>query len=120
MTVTVPTAAAVKMRFAQFASQTDTAIEFAIEEAALHVDDSWPADRASLAIMYLAGHYLMVDISRAQSGTGQVIRSESMDGMSITYDNSAVRPDPSDYTTTSYGQRYLALVRDNFPGVLLI
>lgn len=120
MTVTVPTAAALKLRFKEFASQDDATIEFAIEEASLHVDDSWPDDRASLAILYLSAHYLMVSISRAQSGTGQRIKSESMDGMSIVYADDEKKPDPADYTTTPYGSRFLDLINQNFPGVLLV
>jgi hypothetical protein len=121
MSITVPTASSLKLRFKEFAGQTDTDIEFAIEEAMLHVDDSWPTDRASLAILYLAAHYLMVTISRAQSGTGQRIKSQTMDGMSFTYvDDTAKKPDPADFSTTPYGSRYLDLVNMNFPGVLLI
>lgn len=120
MSIPTPTASALKLRFKEFASQDDPTIEFAIEEASLHVDDSWPVDRASLAILYLSAHYLMVSISRAQSGTGQRIKSQAMDGMSFTYADEEKKPDPADFTTTPYGSRYLDLVNQSFPGVLLI
>lgn len=120
MTVAVPTATSMKLKFPEFASQSDTAIEFAIEEAALEVDESWVPAYATLAIMYLAAHHLMVTISREQSGTGQLIKSETMDGMTITYDSSNLRPVAGDYTTTPYGSRYLDLLNKNVPAVLLL
>ncbi len=119
--MTAPTASSMKLKFSEFASVANGTIEFAIEEAGLSIDNSWIDDaHQTIAFMYLAAHSLMVTISRAQSGTGQRIKSDSMDDMSITYDTDAVKPDPSDYTTTTYGTRFLELVRVNHPGVLLI
>lgn len=116
-----PTAQSMKLKFPEFAGQDDTSIEFAIEEAGLSVDDSWINDTyQTIAVMYLAAHYLMVSISRAESATGQRLKSETMDGMSKTYDNDAARPDPSDYTTTQYGTRYLEMLKVNKPGIMLI
>ncbi len=113
------TALSLKLKFPEFASQTDAACEFAIEEALLAVDASWGSYQ-DLGTLYLSAHHLMVTISRSQSGTGQQIRSESMDGMSITYDVSTVKPDPGDYTTTPYGSRFRDLQNKLFPAVLLI
>src|SRR5665811_93256 len=101
-----PTALSMKLKFPEFAAQSDATIEFAIEEALLSVDDTWVTSQQTIAAMYIAAHLLMVSIARQQSGTGQRIKSESMGGMSITYDNEAVQPDPEDYTTTSYGLRF--------------
>lgn len=120
MSVTIPTASSIKLKFPEFQSQQDTAIEFAIEEARLGVDDSWNAAEGTIALMYLAAHHMMVTISRAESATGQRLRSESMDGMSKTYDVDEQRPSAADYSTTSYGERYLELASKNAPGVLLI
>lgn len=120
MTVILPTALNIKLKFPEFASVADATIEFAIEEAALEVDDTWIPKQATLAVMYLAGHHLMVSVSRSESGSGQRIKSESMDGMSITYDTDTTIPDSGDYDTTSYGKRYLELLGGNVAGVLLI
>lgn len=120
MTITAPTAASMKLKFPEFAAQNDATIEFAIEEAMLGVDASWMPQYITLALMYLAAHHMMVTISRAESATGQRLKSESMDGMSKMYDTDTVRPDPADYTTTTYGARYLEMLGDNKPGVMLI
>lgn len=117
---TKPTALSMKLKFPEFAQQPDASIEFAIEEAMLSVDDTWVSTHATIAVMYLAAHHLMVAISRQQSGTGQRIKSEDMDGMSITYDTEAVQPDPEDYTTTPYGLRFKGFLEISHPGVLLI
>lgn len=116
----IPTASAVKLKFPEFAAVPDATVEFAIEEATLGVDDTWLPSYGTVALMYLAGHHLMVSISRAESGTGQMIKSESMGGMSITYDITTTQPDPGDYTTTPYGSRYLDLLKGNVPAVLLL
>ncbi len=116
----VPTATGMKMKFPEFAGQADASIEFAIEEALLGVDDSWMPQYGTIAIMYLAAHHMMVTISRAESATGQRLKSESMDGMSKTYADEPTRPDPADYTTTSYGSRYLEMLYENKPRIMLI
>ncbi len=116
----IPTASAIKLKFPEFAAIPDGTIEFAIEEAALGVDDTWLPSNGTLAMMYLAGHLLMVTISRAESGTGQMIKSESLLGMTVAYDTDATKPDAGDYTTTPYGSRFLELLANNIPAVLLL
>jgi Protein of unknown function (DUF4054) len=128
MTALIPTATNIKLKFPEFASLADGTIEFAIEEAQLSIDGTvnaitggWTSDAdQTMAHMYLTAHHLMVTISRAQSGTGQRIKSESVDGMAITYVTDGEVPDPGDYNTTPYGSRYLDLVSLNFPAIAVI
>jgi hypothetical protein len=123
MTALVPTAAAIKMKFPEFGALAEGTVEFAIEEAQLNISDTagWTSEKdQTMAHMYLTAHHLMVTLSRAQSGTGQRIKSESVDGMSITYDTDGTPPDPGDYTTTPYGSRYLDLCGLNFPAVMVV
>jgi hypothetical protein len=124
MTALVPTSTSIKLKFPEFGSLADGTIEFAIEEAALNISDTagWVSDKdQTMAHMYLTAHHLMVTIARSQSGTGQRIKSESMDGMTLTYaDDGANPPDPGDYTTTPYGSRYLDLVSLNFPAIGIV
>ncbi len=121
MTALVPTALSIKLKFPEFGSIADGTVEFAIEEAGLSISSGWVSEAdQTMAHMYLTAHHLMVTVSRAQSGTGQRIKSESMDGMSITYDTDATPPDLGDYTTTPYGSRYLDLASLNFPAVAVI
>ena len=116
------TVTAIKLKFPEFADIDDAAIEFAIEEAASNVDDTWIARDKNLAWMYMAAHYLMVSISRAASGTGQQIQSERIGEISVTYAPTPqpTMASPSDLTTTPYGTRYLELANLNHPPVMVI
>jgi hypothetical protein len=122
VTISISTAASIKLKFPEFSSQPDATIEFAIEEAGLMVDNGWDDAEGTLALMYLAAHYLMVTISRAESGTGQVVKSENFGPMSVTYDtaNQPTNLDPTDFTTTPYGLRFIQMAEHNFPAVLII
>jgi hypothetical protein len=56
---------------------------------------------------------------RGESGTGQLVSSERTPDLSVTYSV----PDPNspiDFTMTIYGERWLSLVRKNFPAVLVV
>lgn len=124
MTSLVVSAHTMKLRFPEFAAVDNAAIEFAIEEANLGVDATWPASHANLGIMYLSAHYLMVYLSRQESGTGQQIKSESFAGvMSITYAEQAqplTDADTDDLKTTPYGVRYLEMLNRLFTGPLVV
>jgi hypothetical protein len=122
MTINVPTATSLKLKFPEFAGVPDATVEFAIEEAQMQVDGSWIDDaNATLGLLYVSAHHLMVTISRQESGTGLLVRSESFAGMSVSYDTEQQsKPDPGDYTSTPYGSRYLELVGRNKPPILLL
>lgn len=119
MTVTT---VSMKLKFPEFESETDASVGFALEEAARNVDSTWlPGDR-DLGLMYLAAHYLTVSISRRESGTDQLVASERMGEMSITYAVPKL-PDSassSDLTTTPYGTRFLELAHLNHPPVMIV
>jgi len=123
VTVTIPTALSMKLRFPEFADVDDSVLEFAIEEARLGVRTNWTTGY-NIAIMYLAAHYVAASIAASISGGlgGEVeIASESYGRFSITYaqpqNANAVH---SDTSTSSYGQRYDALVERNFGGPRII
>lgn len=124
---TRPTALNMKLKFPEFVSYNDAAIEFAIEEAMLFVDDTWIIAHETVAVMYLAAHYLMVSILRGQqtSGTmegGQRVTSESFGGMSISYENDSIKltADSKDFTTTVYGLRYYDFLKMSHVGVAVV
>jgi|ERR1700719_1416090 len=111
----------IKMKFPEFTDVPSTQIEFAIEEAALNVDSTW-GTRQVLGLLYWTAHILMFAISRAASGTGQQIASESFAGvMSITYQNAPpLDADQDDLSATPYGLRVRALMEAQFPAVAII
>ena len=121
----VPSASNIKFKFPEFSSIDDPTVEFAVEEACVMCSggDWIDASNEALAIMYLAGHLLMVSLQRAQSATGQLVASERVGELSVTY---VTPPQPTatdtavDLTLTPYGIRYLGLVRANFPAILTV
>ena len=126
--MTVPTAANFKFKFAPaFNLVDDATIEFAIEEAVVACNnwstgdvDAWIDDaNQTLGIYYYAAHILQVSIMRGLSATGQVVSSERTPDLSVTY---AVpnQNTPIDFTMTIYGERFIGLVRKNFPLVLTV
>lgn len=119
-----PSAMNMKFKFPEFVSADNATIEFALEEGQLACKSTQWVDNTNknLAIMYYAAHLLQVSIMRAQSGSGQVISSEATPDLKITY---AVpqQPDmskPIDFTMTIYGVRFLELVRNNFPAIVVV
>lgn len=116
------TATSIKLRFPEFAEEQDSFIEFAIEEANRLVDHTWDSTDQDLALSYLTAHYMMVSISRRESATGEIVQSERVGEISVTY---ATRQQPTlatydDFSTTPYGSRYLELARLNFPPIAAV
>jgi hypothetical protein len=114
-----------KFKFPVFINIDDTTIEFAIEEAALACGDpdiapgEWVNEaNQTLAVMYYAAHVLQVSIMFAESGTGQIVSSERVGELSVTY--AAPRTVSDDLTMTIYGEKFLKLVEQNFPAVLTV
>lgn len=125
--MTIPSASNLKFKFPAFINVSDGEVELAIEEAVVTCN-GWGADDASgwiddanltLGIMYYAAHILQVAIMRAGSGTGQIISSERIGELSVAY-SVPNQNMPIDFTMTIYGERFLGLVRKNFPAVLTV
>jgi hypothetical protein len=119
-------------RFPIFALRPQPQIAAVLAEASGRIDNRWRAQDFPIAIMYLTAHLLALDASQATddpaigpSGAGQVIQSESIAGMSVSYFNglrtsSGAGGTPSDLTQTEYGRRYLKLLRANFAGPVVV
>lgn len=119
MTATVdPTS--IKLRFPEFAAETDASVAFAIEEATRGFNsDKW-GTTMNLALSNLVAHFLSVAIERRDGG-GQVLASERIGEISMTYQTVTKQSaDPSDYSTTPYGSRYLNLAKMKFAGPRVI
>ena len=116
------TAATMMLKFPEFTKEDPASIEFAIEEAVLNTTATWSFPDRDLGTMYYAAHLLMVSISRRESAEGQVIQSERVGELSVTYKvpDQPTEVNPSDLTTTIYGARFLELAKLNFPPVLTV
>lgn len=115
-------------RFPIFADREPDQIVAVLAEASAKVDNRWRAQDYKPAILYLTAHLLTMDNSQdgeepaiGPSGAGQVIASESIAGMSVSYFNGgAVSGSSSEYMMTEYGRRYLRLLRANFGGPVVV
>jgi len=114
MPYTTPTASELKTRHPAFIDSDSDYVDAVIADANRFVDDSWFIDDYQPAIMFLAAHMLICEGALNGSVKG-VITSEAMGDASASYDNS--QPSVSDYHSTSYGRRFVALLRVNQPGV---
>ena len=120
MTVTV---LSMRLKFPEFSDVSDAELQNDIDEAFRGVDaDIWLPGDFDLAWMYLAAHYRMVTISRTASASGQLVSSERIGEISITYKTPELPQveSSSDLTTTPYGVRYLEYCHLNFPPVAVI
>lgn len=121
MAYVVPTAANVKARFPAFSSVDDAAITTAIDEAKQYVDESWSEEAYTLALMLYAAHVLTGD--NLGSGTeAQLAGFRRLRIGSLELESSA--PAASELRqwmrTTSYGRRWLSLLKKEHPGVLTV
>ncbi len=118
---TIPSAVNFKMRMPAFSTTDDTEIEFALEEAARFVDDSWIAGDQILALMYMAAHLLSIE-SVAADSDGRVVTSEHLGPMGETYASSGGSSAASTewLMKTSYGERFLEYRRRSRPAVMVV
>lgn len=129
MAYTLVTATDFKTRFPVFEDEDDARISALLLEAGMQVDDTWVSQEDYTAgVMYLTAHLLVTERATleegADSGSGDgEISSESFGPLSVSYKASSgnVANDfVSEYSTTSYGKRWLRLVARNKPGIVAV
>lgn len=101
-----------KIRFPEFASVIDASIQVSIDDADLVLNSAFWQDKYDLGLYYLSAHYLsLAQKSEAGSISSQYpTASRAVDGTSVGY-TTFTPVDNSDafYSSTQYGQRYLAI-----------
>lgn len=128
MAWTEPTATSVRERFPAFANVSDAAIQPALAEALGQVDATWPdAARTSGALLYTA-HILTLDGQgggvEAEIAKAGALGFTSFRSGSLSLDRGSAAgggggsSDPLEQT--SYGRRFLEMVRARFPGVMVV
>jgi hypothetical protein len=137
-----PDIALFRSYFPEFVDIPDARIQLMIDEAACSIDDSWAHNCAmadcTLAILYLAAHLLTMLLFAASalpqtdsSGGGVISGGEvtgvSFETMKVTYSASQMQVEKGgskesvySYESTPYGQRYLDLLKVNFPAILIV
>lgn len=125
MPYTTPTYADFITRFPVFdnvAKWPQATVEAVLAECANNIDTSWYEQDYQPAIMNMTAHILTMEANASatspSSGPDMVLTSESFAGMSRSYakisDGSLSQNEI--WGGTSYGRRYLDLVKKNKPG----
>ena len=122
----VPAPADLAARFPAFAAVPPAALAGAIAEAQTRVDTRWLPGDYSIAIMLLAAHTLTLDGlgtgAEAAAAAAGALGFSSMRSGGLSLDRA--RPprgaaEPSLLAETTYGRRFLALLKVNQPAILV-
>lgn len=116
MPYTLPTADQFLDKFTEFEDADDEVVTALIAEAARQVDESWIEDDYQTAILYLTAHYLQLSGGAYDTGG---LQSFSLGAISVTYADFA-KQKLGELDTTSYGQRFAKLRRQNRGGPRVI
>lgn len=123
MPYTIPTVTQFKIRHNAFTPVCDELVEAVIDEASGYVDQSWLERDFQPALMFLTAHFLMMEghLSGGPTAASGPITSEKLGDASVSYGSfTAEGKSVSDFTATSYGRRYLELLRVNQPAVAVV
>jgi hypothetical protein len=128
MAYEAPTYAEFIARFPIFDNQVtwpQALVEAVLIEATNNIDTSWREEDYKIAIMYQTAHILSIDNAEEgaspQVGPQTFMSSESFAGMSMSYSQFAqgAFSNSEIWGSTSYGRRYLDLLRKNKPGPVI-
>jgi hypothetical protein len=110
-TRTVPSSDDFLVRFPEFDGTDEDTIDAVIAEANRCVDDTWTAGDYTIAIMLLTAHLL----TAADQGAALQVISQSIGPFSETY-----KAGTSWAEGSSYGQRFLQMLKRNQPPIMVI
>lgn len=123
----VPTAADLVARFPGFAAVPAPTIAGAIAEAQSRVDQTWLPNDFGIALMLLAAHTMTLDGlgtgAEAAAAAAGALGFQSMRSGSLSLDRgqgSGASQDSSMLQQTTYGRRFLALLKVNQPPVAAV
>lgn len=125
-----PTAADLKARFPEFVPVSDTLVSLILDEAVAQVGDTWMERDRKPATLYLAAHMLAMEGEPARSaggtgvGTSGPVKRRKVGDVETEFagvgSDGSFGSGVSGYGLTPYGQRYLDLLRRNFPAVAVV
>lgn len=131
MAYVIPTAAALKARYAEFSGVPDERVTAYITDATRSVQETWLERDYAPAIMLLAAHLMLSEgaIAVAAGGSSNIttvgaIKSKTVGEVSVTYAGVSGAAgggsgDAEGFSSTFYGLRFLALRRANFAGPMV-
>jgi len=121
MPYTLPTDADLKDRYPAFADVSGQLIEMVIADAARNVDESWVEGDYQPAIMALAAHMLIEEgaTGRSVEAAGAITSSKLGDAQD-NYAGLTAAQSSGEYSSTSYGRKFMLLRAKNCQGVQLL
>ncbi|MDG1418881.1 MAG: DUF4054 domain-containing protein [Maricaulis sp.] len=121
MAYLVPGASDLKSRFPVFAGVDDGVVEACILEGARRVDDTWSEDDFAPAILLGGAHVLTLDghgsHPEAQTAPMMAFKGFKSGPLSVQRDQTS---HGNVLAVTSYGRRFLELMRRNVPTILTV
>lgn len=101
-----------KLRFPEFDSVDDVRVQLFIDDSIVILNEPYWGEKYNLGLNYLTAHYLALG-SKTEAGStasSSIVSGKAVDGVSISYATPPI-DDGTDayYSSTQYGQRYLAL-----------
>lgn len=118
-----PTIDDLTSRFPAFASVASNTLAGALSEAAARVDTTWTAGDYPLGVMLYAAHVLTLDGlgtgAEAAMAAAGALGFQSMQSGSLQLERASGQQGRSALEQTSYGRRFLALLKVNQPAVLV-
>lgn len=118
MAWTAPVPSDLQTRFPRFSSVDAGVVQTALDEAARMVDDTWLEGDRTMGLFLYACHVMTLD----GFGEGASVEDfQSMTSGSLTLTRFPREPGASGDTllTTSYGKRFIELLKRNKPGVVV-
>jgi len=115
MAYTAPSAADLKARFPAFSAVDDTVVDSALGEAARKVDETWTEADFAQARMYYAAHVMTLD-GLGTSREAKLLGFKRIKVGSLELERGGDGSVAGDLASTTYGKRFLDLVRCNFGG----
>lgn len=117
----IPTASDLKARYPEFDSVSDSIVTELISEASRFVDSSWFEADYQPAIMALAAHLLIEDgfTGRDTQAAGAITSSKLGDAQD-SYAGLNAQESAGEYSSTSYGRKYMRLRAVNCQGVVVL
>ncbi|WP_084398281.1 DUF4054 domain-containing protein [Henriciella aquimarina] len=109
-----------KARFPAFATVDDAVIEDALDRARRVVDSSWMADDRQEAESLHAAHELTMDgLGATREAQLQGFRRLKLGSLELERESSG-SASSSTYNLTTYGKRFLAILKRNHPAVIAL
>lgn len=128
MAWTAPTAAEFKARFPAFATVDDAVVNVVLAESALRVDDTWVSEADfKLGINLLTAHILTLDGhgtgAESESAKAGALGFKVMKSGGLTLERFAASESAANgdqLSLTSYGRRFIDLLKRNIPAVRVV